>query len=66
MRGQVYVSTGVCASYELFLDPDRNTEAELVAGHIYFCQYCTPFPPMKLVTNTMEYQSGALATALLA
>ena len=65
MRGQVYVSTGVCASYELILDPDRNTDAELVAGHIYFYQYCTPFPPMKLVTNTMEYQAGALATALL-
>lgn len=65
MRGQVYVSTGVCASYEMMLDTDRTTDAELAAGHVYFHQFCTPFTPMKLVTNTMEYQAGALAAALM-
>ena len=26
--------------------------------------YCTPFPPMKQVNNTMEYESSSLVTAL--
>lgn len=45
-------------------DPDRNTAAELVAGHYSFYQYCTPFPPFKQINNTMEYEAGALASAL--
>lgn len=64
MRGSVYVSTEVCASYSMKADPDRNTAAELVAGHYSFYQYCAPFPPFKQVNNTMEYEAGALASAL--
>lgn len=64
MKGSVYVSTEVCASYSMKADPDKNTEAELVAGHFHFYQYCTPFPPMKQVNNTMEYESSSLVTAL--
>ncbi len=64
MKGSVYVSTEVCASYSMKSDADLNTEAELVAGHYHFYQYCTPFPPFKQVNNTMEYESGALSSAL--
>ena len=64
MKGSVYVSTEVCASYSMKADPDRNTAAELVAGHYSFYQYCTPFPPFKQINNTMEYEAGALASAL--
>ena len=64
MKGSVYVSTEVCASYSMKADPDRNTTAELVAGHYSFYQYCTPFPPFKQINNTMEYEAGALASAL--
>ena len=32
MKGSVYVSTEVCASYSMKADPDRNTTAELVAA----------------------------------
>ena len=42
MQGSVYVSTEVCASYSMKADPDRNTTAELVAGHYSFYQFCTP------------------------
>lgn len=65
MRGSVYTSSGVCASYSIQLDPDANTTADLIAGHITFHQYVTPFPPMKLVENTMEYEADALSTALI-
>ena len=64
MKGSVYVSTEVCASYSMKAHPDRNTAAELVAGHYSFYQYCTPFPPFKQVNNTMEYEAGALTSAL--
>ena len=66
MKGAAYVSNGVCASYRIELDPNGNTDADLVAGKISFYMYCTPFPPMKLVKNTMEYEAGALSDALLA
>ena len=64
MKGSVYVSTEVCASYSMKADPDRNTTAELVAGHYSFYQFCTPFPPFKQINNTMEYEAGALTSAL--
>lgn len=64
MKGSVYVSTEVCASYSMKADPDRNTTAELVAGHYSFYQFCAPFPPFKQINNTMEYEAGALTSAL--
>lgn len=64
MKGSTYVSNGVCASYRMVADTEKNTEAELVAGHYHFWMYCTPFPPMKQVNNTMEYESSSLVTAL--
>lgn len=64
MKGAVYESTEVCASYSMKADPDRNTTAELVAGHYSFYQYCTPFPPFKQINNTQEYEAGALTSAL--
>lgn len=64
MKGSVYTSNEVCASYSMKADPDLNTTAELVAGHYHFYQYCTPFPPFKQINNTMEYEAGALSTAL--
>ena len=64
IRPSVYVSTEVCASYSMKADPDRNTTAELVAGHYSFYQFCTPFPPFKQINNTMEYEAGALTSAL--
>ena len=42
----------------------KEMEAELGAGHYHFWMYCTPFPPMKRVDNTMEYESSSLVTAL--
>ncbi len=66
MKGTAYVSNGVCASYSIMLDPNGNTDADLAAGRISFYMYCTPFPPMKLVKNTMEYQANALSEALTA
>lgn len=64
MKGSVYVSTDVCASYSMAADSDKNTAAEMVAGHYHFHQYCTPYPPFKQVNNTQEYEAGALTSAL--
>ena len=64
MKGSKYVSGEVCASYSMKADQDKNTGAELVAGHYHFYQYCTPFPPMEQLNNTMEYEVGALTKAL--
>lgn len=64
MKGSKYVSEEACASYRMVADTEKNTAAELVAGHYHFCLYCTPFPPLKQVNVTMEYEASSLVTAL--
>lgn len=64
MKGSKYVSEEACASYRMVADTEKNTAAELVAGHYHFCLYCTPFPPLKQVSVTMEYEASSLVTAL--
>lgn len=64
MKGSKYVSEEACASYRMVADAEKNTAAELVAGHYHFCLYCTPFPPLKQVNVTMEYEASSLVTAL--
>lgn len=64
MKGSKYVSEEACASYRMVADTEKNTAAELVAGHYHFYLYCTPFPPLKQVNVTMEYEASSLVTAL--
>lgn len=64
MKGSKYVSEEACASYRMVADAEKNTAAELVAGHYHFYLYCTPFPPLKQVNVTMEYEASSLVTAL--
>lgn len=64
MKGSKYVSEEACASYRMVADTEKNTAAELVAGHYHFCLYCTPFPPLKQVNVAMEYEASSLVTAL--
>lgn len=64
MKGSKYVSEEACVSYRMVADTEKNTAAELVAGHYHFCLYCTPFPPLKQVNVTMEYEASSLVTAL--
>lgn len=64
MKGSKYVSEEACASYRIVADTEKNTAAELVAGHYHFYLYCTPFPPLKQMNVTMEYEASSLVTAL--
>ena len=64
MKGSKYVAEEACASYRMVADTEKNTAAELVAGHYHFYLYCTPFPPLKQVNVTMEYEASSLVTAL--
>ena len=64
MKGSKYVSEEACASYRIVADTENNTAAELVAGHYHFYLYCTPFPPLKQMNVTMEYEASSLVTAL--
>ena len=64
MKGSKYVSEEACASYRMVADTEKNTAAELVAGHYHFYLYCTPFPPLKQVNVTMDYEASSLVTAL--
>lgn len=64
MKGSKYVSEEACASYRMVADTEKNTAAELVAGHYHFYLYCTPFPPLKQMNVTMEYEASSLVTAL--
>lgn len=64
VEGAKYVSSEVCVSYRMIADTEKNTETELVGGTYHFYQYVTPYPPMKAVKDTQEYEVAALKSAL--
>lgn len=64
VRGNSFVSRGVCARYEIAYNEDENTTADLLDGKIKFHQYITPFTPAEDIENTIEFDPDALAGAL--
>lgn len=64
MRGNSFVSRGVCARYEIQYNEADNPATELMNGHVVFRQYITPFTPAEVIEDVIEFDPAALATAL--
>lgn len=63
IRGNEFVSRGICANYYIeFLD-DENPVTDLLNGTFHFHQHLTPFPPAQDIENTLEYDPDALKAA---
>ncbi len=64
VRGNSFVSRGICARYDIAYNADENLVTDLIGGKITFHQYCTPYPPAENIHNILEFDPNALATAL--
>lgn len=65
IRGNSFVSRGICAAYSIaFLDEDNHT-TDLLNGRIVFRQKMTPFTPAEEINDVIEFDPDALADALL-
>jgi len=64
MRGNSFVSRGLCAGYEIEYREEDNPVTELMNGHIAFHMYVTPFTPAEHIEDTIEFDPNALQTAL--
>lgn len=64
MRGNSFVSRGICARYEIVYNEDENSTTELLNGHITFHQYITPFTPAEQIEDVIEFDPDALSSAL--
>ena len=64
VRGNSFVSRGICAAYSsAFLDADNPT-TDLLNGKIVFRQSMTPFTPAEEIDDVIEFDPDALADAL--
>ena len=64
IRGNSFVSRGICAAYSIaFLDADNPT-TDLLNGKIVFRQSMTPFTPAEEIDDVIEFDPDALADAL--
>ena len=64
VRGNSFVSRGICARYQIVYLEEENPTTELLNGHITFHQYMTPFPPAEHIEDIIEFDPEALSTAL--
>lgn len=65
VRGNGFVSRGVCARYEITFNEAENPTTSLLDGCITFHQYLTPYTPAEDIENILEFDPNAL-TALFA
>lgn len=64
IRGNGFVSRGICARYEMVYNEDENPTTDLLDGKITFHQYVTPFVPAEKIENVLEFDPNALSSAL--
>ncbi len=64
VRGNSFVSRGVCARYEITFNEDENPTTDLLNGKLTFHQYITPYPPAEQIEDVIEFDPNALANAL--
>ena len=64
VRGNSFVSRGVCARYEISYNKDENPTTDLLNGKLTFHQYITPYPPAEYIEDVIEFDPNALAEAL--
>jgi hypothetical protein len=64
VRGNGFVSRGICARYQIVFNEEENTTADLLNGKITFHQYLTPYTPAEDIENVLEFDPDALSAAL--
>ncbi len=64
IRGNSFVSRGICARYEIQYIQDENPTTDLLNGKLTFHQYITPYPPAEHIEDIIEFDPDALSTAL--
>ena len=62
-RIAAYVPTHLAAGHIEFRAQD-NPDAAIVAGHIKFKQYLSPYVPAKVIANDMEYDLSSMISSL--
>lgn len=66
MRGNAFVSRGVCAAYRTEYNEAENPITELLNGHVTIHQYISPFTPAEVIEDIIEYDANALSAAMTA
>ena len=66
VRGNGFVSRGICAAYRIVYNESENPATALMDGKIVFHQYITPFTPAEDIEDVIEFDPDALSTALSA
>lgn len=64
VRGNGFVSRGVCAAYRIAYNAEENPKTDLINGKIVFHQYLTPYPPAEEIRDVLEFDPEALSAAL--
>lgn len=64
VRGNSFVSRGICARYELQYLAEENPTVNLMDGTIKFHKYMTPYTPAEDIEEVVEFDPDALASAL--
>ena len=64
VRGNSFVSRGICARYELKYLESENPTTNLLNGCITFHKYMTPFGPAEDIEELVEFDPDALSAAL--
>lgn len=64
IRGNGFVSRGICARYELTYNEAENSAAELMDGKITFRKWVALFPPAEEIVEIVEFDPYALSAAL--
>lgn len=64
IRGNSFVSRGICARYEITYHESENPVTDLMNGKMTFHQYITPFTPAEHIENVIEFDPYALSSAL--
>lgn len=64
VRGNGFVSRGICARYELLYIESENATVDLMNGTITFHKYMTPYTPAEDIEELVEFDPNALSSAL--
>lgn len=64
IRGNSFVSRGICAAYSIAFNDADNPTTDLLNGKITFRQSMTPFTPAEEINDVIEFDPDALADAL--
>jgi phage tail sheath protein FI len=64
VRGNSFVSRGICARYELQYIESENPTTDLLNGTVKFHKYMSPFNPAEDIEEIVEFDPNAISTAL--